>query len=159
MIELHEANDAHYAWMLGESAPPPGAPGLPDGGVAENFILQILRDLAARVSLEYTPASWMMVEKGKLVGLLSYKGAPTDAGAVEIGYGVAPSEMGRGVATQAVAALLLRAGEQGLRTILAETSGDNPASQRVLERNGFIRTGTRVDPEDGPLIMWRREVA
>lgn len=40
--------------------------------------------------------------------------------------------------------------------VTAETSVQNQASQRVLERNGFLRTGGRVDPEDGELICWRR---
>jgi len=29
----------------------------------------------------------------------------------------------------------------------------------VLERNAFVRTGTRSDPEDGELIVWHRELA
>lgn len=36
----------------------------------------------------------------------------------------------------------------------AETGVGNIASQRVLERNGFIRTGERIDAEEGPLICW-----
>jgi RimJ/RimL family protein N-acetyltransferase len=31
---------------------------------------------------------------------------------------------------------------------------DNPGSQRVLEKNGFVPDGTRDDPEDGPLRLW-----
>ena len=38
---------------------------------------------------------------------------------------------------------------------IAETSVENRASQRVLERNGFVRCGERVDPEDGVLVAWR----
>jgi RimJ/RimL family protein N-acetyltransferase len=38
--------------------------------------------------------------------------------------------------------------------LTAETSVDNPGSQRVLEKNGFAAIGTREDPEDGALINW-----
>lgn len=38
--------------------------------------------------------------------------------------------------------------------VSSETGVDNIASQRVLERNGFIRIGERIDAEDGPLICW-----
>jgi RimJ/RimL family protein N-acetyltransferase len=45
-----------------------------------------------------------------------------------------------------------------VRGVNAETSVKNPSSQRVLERNGFARVGERVDEEDGPVIVWRREI-
>ena len=34
----------------------------------------------------------------------------------------------------------------------------NIVSQRVLERNSFVRTGTTYDPDDGELIWWRRDL-
>jgi RimJ/RimL family protein N-acetyltransferase len=40
--------------------------------------------------------------------------------------------------------------------LIAETALTNPASARVLEKNGFVVTGTRIDPEDGALRCWRR---
>ncbi len=36
------------------------------------------------------------------------------------------------------------------------TAVDNVASQCVLDRNGFERVGTRVDPHDGELLVWRK---
>ena len=50
--------------------------------------------------------------------------------------------------------LMLIAPGQGHDGLTAGTSVDNPGSQRVLEKNGFVRTGTREDPEDGTLITW-----
>ncbi len=41
---------------------------------------------------------------------------------------------------------------------MAETRTDNIASQRVLECNGFTRTGERLDEEDGVLLCWRVEM-
>jgi RimJ/RimL family protein N-acetyltransferase len=43
--------------------------------------------------------------------------------------------------------------------VSAETRVDNIASQRVLERNGFVQIGERVDAEDGPLICWQAMTA
>lgn len=40
------------------------------------------------------------------------------------------------------------------RNLTAETGIDNRASQMVLERDGFTRTGERTDPEDGDLYLW-----
>jgi RimJ/RimL family protein N-acetyltransferase len=61
---------------------------------------------------------------------------------------------GRGVMTRALAELLRIVPGQGHDGLTAATSVDNPGSQRVLEKNGFVRTGTREDPEDGTLITW-----
>ena len=75
-------------------------------------------------------------------------------GRYEIGYGVAPAHQGQGVMTRALAVLLPLLAAQGHDGLTVGTSVDNPASQRVLEKNGFARTGTRDDPEDGALITW-----
>jgi RimJ/RimL family protein N-acetyltransferase len=45
-----------------------------------------------------------------------------------------------------------------IRGVSAGTATANVASQRVLEANGFARTGTRIDPEDGEVIVWRRDI-
>lgn len=77
-------------------------------------------------------------------------------GTIHIGYGVAPTRQGQGIASRAVADLLAWAKtDPRVTAVTAETAVDNPASQRVLQRNGFLRTGERVDVEDGPVIMWR----
>lgn len=49
--------------------------------------------------------------------------------------------------------------DQRVGLVSAETSAGNVASQRVLERNGFVRTGERVDEEDGQLICWQAVIA
>jgi len=38
--------------------------------------------------------------------------------------------------------------------ISAETGVENIASQRFLERNGFLRVGQRVDGKDGLVVCW-----
>ena len=67
---------------------------------------------------------------------------------------MAASQEGRGVMTAAMAALLPILAADGHAGLTAATSVDNPGSQRVLEKTGFVRTGMRDDPEDGALITW-----
>ncbi|GLZ79500.1 hypothetical protein Afil01_43070 [Actinorhabdospora filicis] len=70
-----------------------------------------------------------------------------------VGYWVASSANGRGVASAAVAAMLRVAfDELGLHRVQAETLLHNHGSQRVLARNGFERIGLapkflRIDGE------------
>jgi ribosomal-protein-alanine N-acetyltransferase len=60
-------------------------------------------------------------------------------GTAEVGYRVAEQVAGRGVATSTLRELCRLAAEQyGLRTLKAETSNENVASQRVLEKAGFV---------------------
>jgi RimJ/RimL family protein N-acetyltransferase len=63
-------------------------------------------------------------------------------GTAELGYRVAESVAGRGVATTAVRALCEIATERhGVRTIRAATAHVNLASQRVLLKAGFVAIG------------------
>jgi ribosomal-protein-alanine N-acetyltransferase len=59
-----------------------------------------------------------------------------------LGYWVAQSHNGRGLATEAVASMLEVAfSDVGLHRVEAGTLLHNVASQRVLEHNGFVRFG------------------
>ncbi|MGO6815589.1 N-acetyltransferase [Rhizobium leguminosarum] len=134
------------------------APGQPrlvqDSAIAPPEILAMLSRLAADIGAEFSPSAWMIVEDGEIVGLCSIIKVPQD-GKIHIGYGVAPSRQGRGSSTRAIGQLLQWArNDPRVALISAETGFENIASQRVLERNGFIRVGERIDAEDGPLICW-----
>ena len=73
---------------------------------------------------------------GIAIGGIGFKGPPQD-GAVEVGYGLAPSARSNGYATEALQAIIDLAGQLGVSTIRADTDLDNIASQRVLEKAGF----------------------
>lgn len=150
---LIEATDAHFAALIaGES---PDGLALADGGVETPEVLAMLRGLSAEVGESFQPNAWLIVEDGEVVGLTSLVRTPYVGDTVMIGYGVAASRRGRGVATRAVAELLAWArGDRRVSTVTAETSIHNAASQRVLEANGFARTGERTDEEDGELFCW-----
>jgi RimJ/RimL family protein N-acetyltransferase len=78
---------------------------------------------------------------GQAIGGIGFKGQPAD-GCVEVGYGLSPSARGHGYAAEALVALLSLAAEHGLSRVVADTTGDNVASQRTLERAGFRHIGT-----------------
>ena len=94
-------------------------------------------------------AVWIIESKdGSHMGDLSFKGFSGD-GAVEIGYGIDEARQGQGYATEAVNAAVMWALQQpGVTRVEAETEPDNKASQRVLEKCGFIPLG--IDGEEGP---------
>jgi ribosomal-protein-alanine N-acetyltransferase len=83
---------------------------------------------------------------GLLIGGVGFFGPPEN-GVVEIGYGVVPSREGLGYATEAVAAMIADATSDPVLTqIRAGVELSNPASIRVLEKNGFSEV-TRDDEQ------------
>jgi RimJ/RimL family protein N-acetyltransferase len=158
-ITLVAALDVHFAWMLGETAAPMDGLRLPPDGVDAPEMLRVLRAMSARLRDARCEGSWLIVAGDEVVGLCGYKLPPSDDGKVEIGYGIARGRRGNGYASRAVSAML----EEGRRdssisALTAATTTANLVSQRVLERNSFIRTGTSYDPDDGELIWWRHDL-
>ena len=94
-------------------------------------------------------AMWMIeLRDGTHMGDLCFKGLRAD-GAVEIGYGLLEEYRGQGYATEAVrAAVAWALNQPGVTRVEAETEPDNRASRRVLEKCGFLPTGTLG--EEGP---------
>ena len=82
-----------------------------------------------------------------VVGNGGFKGPPSADGTVEIGYSVVEGYQGLGIASEAVHAFVEYAFEDPrVRRVIAEALADNVASIRVLEKNGFLRTGTGGEP-------------
>ena len=94
-------------------------------------------------------AIWIIETRdGVHIGDLSFKGLGPD-GSAEIGYGISEAFRGRGFAAEAVdAAVSWALGQPDVTCVEAETAPDNRASQRVLEKCGFVPTG--VTGEEGP---------
>ncbi|MDD7938032.1 GNAT family N-acetyltransferase [Actinomycetospora lutea] len=99
----------------------------------------------------------LIVDGTEVVGLGGFTGPPTD-GEVEIGYSVAPSRQGRGVATAAVGLWLERATRGGVRRVRAHTRPEENASVHVLRRHGFVRDGEVTDPDEGTVWRWVRDL-
>ena len=94
-------------------------------------------------------AIWMIeLRNGTHIGDLCFKGLEAN-GMAEIGYGILEEYRGQGYATEAVGAAVGWALKQpGVKRVEAETEPDNRASQRVLEKCGFLPTSNVG--EEGP---------
>jgi RimJ/RimL family protein N-acetyltransferase len=100
-------------------------------------------------------AGYYLIGDGELVGTCGFKGPPDDAGVVEIGYSVIATRRRRGYATAAVDLLVARAfADPRVECVAAETLPDSAASQAVLRRCRFVRAGTRIDADDGPVVRF-----
>lgn len=92
------------------------------------------------------------------VGVIGTKSDSFLQESIEIGYGILPCEWGRGIATRALRLLCeWLFSLPKIKRITAETSQSNTASQRVLEKCGFIKTGTGWSEEDGDLFLWSKD--
>ena len=153
---LQPASAAHFAALLAGQAPEPGIT-MPTTALSGEGVVAMLAGLAESIRPQFDPCAWLVLDGDRLVGLLSLVSAPS-GGTVGIGYGIAPSERGRGAATGAVAAFVEWArSDPRVQVVEAETRIDNRPSQRALEANGFIRVGGRTDEEDGAVFSWQLE--
>ena len=99
----------------------------------------------------YAPWAMTLEDSQTYIGDLGFKG-PVKNYAVEIGYGVLPEYEGQGYTTEAVQAMTAWAfGEKDVVFVEAETDPENKASQRVLEKCGFVPDGTMG--EEGPCFV------
>jgi RimJ/RimL family protein N-acetyltransferase len=91
---------------------------------------------------KYESYRWFIEVGNDVVGSVSLKNISHMMGYAEIGYGVAESHQGRGIATAAVAALIDKAFvESSVRKLIAYVHEQNAASCRVLQKLGFQREG------------------
>ena len=74
---------------------------------------------------------------------------PLGPGGVEFGYTIFAPFRGQGYATEASAALMIWALQQGVRRFVLTISPDNQPSLRIAARLGFTKIGSQMDDEDG----------
>jgi len=103
---------------------------------------RVIEDVLSQYDRQLT-VPHVILEQGGIVGRVTLSNIVRGAfQSCNVGYWVGSDHNGRGLATAAVGDIMIVAfGELGLHRIEAGTLLDNIASQRVLERNGFIRFG------------------
>lgn len=69
-----------------------------------------------------------------------------------IGYNIRPSARGKGYATRQLALLLDEARRQRLAGVVLHVEGENPASVRVIEKNGGQMERDEADPDTGKRV-------
>ncbi len=118
------------------------------------------RDAAGMIGAGAADPTWgprhvVRTFDGLVFGGIGFFGPPSDVDGVpeaEVGYGLVAEARGRGVATEALRALLAETDRLGVR-VRARTRPDNAPSIRVLAKAGF--TQLRAASEDGELVLAR----
>ena len=108
--------------------------------------------------------AWAILDEDEVVGFACAPALDRVRGEAELGYQVAPSARGRGVATFALTELTAWAFAEGMHRIALHINDDNLASKSVARRCGYVLEGTlrssylkpgrRVDTE-----IWSRLVS
>jgi ribosomal-protein-alanine N-acetyltransferase len=96
--------------------------------------------------------TWEIILKDEnvAVGGIGFSGLPNEEGKSMAGYGLDMRYYGRGIATEALHAMISWGFKNsGLKTIIADTPVHHIASQRVLLKNNFAETS-----RDEALIHW-----
>lgn len=126
--------------------------------IAPSFLLEFAIDKLTKEPDNYfwwTPR--LIVVDKLIVGMCGFKSLPQKDNSVEIGYGVIPSQQRKEFATRAVEVLLKEAFSQiEVKSVIAQTDLSNYSSQKVLQKNEFIQQGSKIDLDDGELIIWQK---
>jgi RimJ/RimL family protein N-acetyltransferase len=97
---------------------------------------------------------WAVLEKssGEIIGSCGFA-RPHATEEIELGYLFARKTWGKGFATEAAGACLRFGFENfGFREIIALTDLENTASQKVLEKIGFIKRGIEIFRNEKNLV-------
>jgi ribosomal-protein-alanine N-acetyltransferase len=133
------------------------AASIPDRGDAffaefDERLAQLLE--AQRVGTDYFHL--VVTHGGEVIGRVNLLGVANRS--AELGYRMAQKVVGHGLATAAVCKMCeLAATEYGLTRLRARVTLDNPASRKVLERNGFI-PGDALTLNGKPAISYSCEL-
>ena len=139
MIELRQVtHEVARAVVEGLPLPVAHAPDWPHPDTAD-----AVRPLADHPD-DTGPGTFLVVEDDVVVGDVGWFGPPDEDGFCEVGWGLAPSARGRGVATEAVRQLLAWCAQQGARSVRAEVLPDNLPSLALAARLGFTDIGERA---------------
>jgi [ribosomal protein S5]-alanine N-acetyltransferase len=120
----------------------------------DNFLQYRLAQLAVDPSiLEWLGRSMVMTDdagRRRIVGTIGFHGPPDPQRRVEIGYSVDPVYRRRGLAREAVRAMLdWAARTHGINKFVASISPTNEASLGLVAGFGFVLTGSQMDDVDG----------
>lgn len=124
-------------------------PQLAHGQLDDRFIAW-----GTRLALPRSGGSGM--PRGPVLAEVGFHGPPDADGWVEIGYRVVSEHRRRGLAEEAVRALLTWAAVKGIAGVKASVNHDNAASVSLLHKLGFLATGTYVHPVLGEQLAFRR---
>ncbi len=133
---------------LNADVPPSWPPELYDEDAVRYFLSRVLEHPEQPGwGSHYVVRRPTALEMPLLIGTGGFKGAPDDAGSIEVGYSVLPEQQRRGYATEALRGWVEWAfASPSVQTIVAHTLPHLTASIRVLEKAGFCYAGKGNDP-------------
>lgn len=113
-------------------------------------LAKTLEDAAAHIALilaeqkANNSIQWVITLKDDpaMVGIIGYWRMKKEHYRTELGYMLLPAHWGRGIVSEAIGAVVDHAFRVlGFHSVEAIVDPDNPASMKVLEKNGFVREG------------------
>ena len=122
--------------------------------MVENFTLPKIKETGIEDFLFYT--FWIVIDKkiNTIVAELGFKGPPNSAAEIEIGYGTMPGFQGKGYMTKAVKIMIeWTRNRKDIKAVWGSVDKTNPASIRILEKNGFVFYNEREN-----LLWWKINV-
>jgi len=133
---------------------------VPEGLIDDAFrgAFQFARDRLSRQPeiFGWWTALFVLAEPRTICGMGGFTGPPDADGVVEIGYSIAPSLRGRGLATAAARELVRSAfADARVNWVRAHTLAQHNPSTLVLEKVGFRKIGELIDPAEHPDPIWR----
>ncbi|MGH1346313.1 MAG: GNAT family N-acetyltransferase [Nannocystales bacterium] len=119
----------------------------------DRFVESKLADAYPTGETRVPKTHWWAIMDAQFVGRIAIHHELNDALRISgghIGYDTVPSVRGRGVATEMLRQALPLARGLGLTEVLLTCNDDNPASHRVIEKNGGLLRETKRQYADRP---------
>lgn len=150
--EIQRADAQEIALLLKDGRVALGTTTIPSGyGLhdADRWIESLATSVANRIDHAIAAEG-----SGKLIGVISCSTLDMDTAPGNVAYWVGQDYWGRGVATRALALLLLDPAVRQRHAVLeGRHLESNPASGRVLEKNGFQVVGHEMKPWRGGALV------
>lgn len=119
-------------------------------------VLSMTKQMYDEVGFSPPWGGYLAVCDSEVVGSCGFKSPPQN-GSVEIAYFTFLDHEGQGIGTRMAELLLDRAAARDSNVVVtAQTLLQRSASHRILEKLDFIAGATIQHPEDGPVMVWRR---
>lgn len=117
-------------------------------------VLEMTIQFFARVGYSPPWIGYFATVNGQLVGSAGFKGRPIQ-GSVEIAYSTNESYRKQGIGSAICHALVeLATATDPTVIVTARTFAEENFSTRILRKNGFLKKGIVVDPDDGEVWEW-----
>jgi len=105
-----------------------------------------------REDRETTQDLFFFLGDGRLLGAISIRTGENVGIDGHSGYGIRPSERGKGYATEMLAMALEIMREKGINPVILSCAPDNEASARVMLHNGAVFVGDATEKDTGETV-------